>query len=125
MSKTTPKTLESWKSLLDAVRETETELPGVAPFRDTLTEAHARALTLKTVRASLEASTGDARHRHREAMAVGKDAAVALRGFVQSVLGTRNEKLLLYDMVPLGRHCNRRRKQAVASRSSAKKVAAK
>jgi hypothetical protein len=121
----TPKTLESWESLLNAVRENEAQLPGVAPFRDTLTEAHARAHTLKAVRMALETTAGDARHRHRQAMVAGKDAAVALRGFLQSLLGIRNEKLLLYDMAPQGRSACRRRKPGLASRPTAKKGAAR
>jgi hypothetical protein len=117
MSKSTPTTPESWETLLEAVKDTALDLPGVAPFRNTLAAARTRALALKAVRTTLEASAKDARQSHREALTAGKDAAVALRGFVRSTLGHRNEKLLTYGMIPLGRVCRGRRKLAVAARS--------
>src|SRR4051794_31272008 len=103
MSKSTPRTPETWEELLESVRETEHELAGVAPFRDALADAHTRVLLLRTARDSQEAAAREARLSHREAMREGKDAAIALRGFVQSVLGTRNEKLLCYGIQPKGR----------------------
>ena len=72
MSKSTPTTPESWEALLEAVNDTEPDLPGVAPFRDTLSDAKARALALKAVRTTLEASARDARQHHREALTAGK-----------------------------------------------------
>jgi hypothetical protein len=110
MSKNTPTTPESWEDLLESVRDHECELAGVAPFRDHLAHAHARALALQAVRTLLEASVREARQTHREALAAGKDAAIALRGFIKSTLGTRNEKLLDYNMMPLGRICCTRKK---------------
>ncbi len=110
MSRSTPITPESWETLLEAVRETEEDLAGVAPFRDTLAGAHARALALKAVRDVHEAAIRKIRDSHRAAMLAGKDAAIALRGFVQSVLGTRNEKLRLYGLKPKGRRRKVRKK---------------
>jgi hypothetical protein len=108
MSNSTPITPESWEALLEAVRETEHDLAGVAPFRDTLADLHTRAILLKSARDTQVAAARDARRSYREAMAAGKDAAVALRGFIQSVLGLRNEQLVCYGLQPRGRH--RRRK---------------
>lgn len=122
MSNSTPRSLESWGDLLEAVRETEDDLAGVAPFRDALIGAHTRASALKALRDTLQASTSDARRHTREAMVEGKDAAVALRGFIQSLLGTRNEKLLTYGLQPKGSHCRRWRKKGAGVR---KRVAAK
>jgi hypothetical protein len=110
MSKSTPNTPESWELLLEAVRETEHHLAGVAPFRDTLADAHTRALLLKMARDTEVAAAREARRSYREAMSSGKDAAVALRNFIQSVLGMRNEQLLCYGIQPRGSRCRRKRK---------------
>jgi hypothetical protein len=115
MSDSTPISPESWEALLEAVRETEHDLAGVAPFRDTLADAHTRALLLKITRDTQEVSARDARRSYREALTAGKDAAVALRGFIQSVLGLRNEKLVCYGLQPRGR---RRRSPGKPDRSS-------
>jgi hypothetical protein len=115
MSKSTPTTPETWEALLEAVRETEHDLAGVAPFRDTLADAHTRALMLKTARDAQVAAAREARRSYREAMTAGKDAAVALRGFVQSVLGLRNEQLLCYGIQPRGK---RRRLKRTLDRST-------
>lgn len=104
MSKPTPNTPETWEALLEAVRETEHDLAGVAPFRDILADAHTRVLLLKTGRDTQEAAAREARQCYREAVSAGKDAAVALRGFIQSVLGLRNEQLVRYGLQPRGRY---------------------
>ena len=110
MSRPTPNTPETWETLLEAVRETEQDLAGVAPFRDTLADAHTRAILLKTARDTEVAAAREARRSYREAMNAGKDAAVALRNFIQSVLGMRNEHLLSYGIQPRGKRCRRNRK---------------
>ncbi len=125
MPRTTPITPESWEDLLESVRDHECELAGVAPFQHHLADAHARALALKAVRTALETSLREARQTQREALAAGKDAAIALRGFIKSVLGTRNEKLLDYNMMPLGRVCRTRKKlKSTTTASHRKKRAA-
>jgi hypothetical protein len=111
MSKSTPTIPKSWEDLLESVRDHESELAGVAPFRDHLANAHTRAVTFQAMRTTLEASTREARQNERDALAAGKDAAIALRGFIKSVLGSRNEKLLDYHMLPLGRPSRTRKKR--------------
>jgi hypothetical protein len=115
MSQSTPNTPETWETLLEAVRETEPYLAGVAPFRDTLADAHALVLKLKTARDTQVAAVREARQSYREAMTAGKDAAVALRNFIQSLLGMRNEQLLCYGIQPRGNRCRRKRKLNPAS----------
>jgi hypothetical protein len=115
MSRPTPDTPEAWETLLEAVRETEQDLAGVAPFRDTLADAHTRALLLKTTRDAQVVSALEARRSYREALHAGQDAAVALRNFIQSVLGMRNEKLLCYGIQPRGSRCRRKRKLDAAT----------
>jgi hypothetical protein len=110
MSRPTPDTPETWETLLEAVRETEQDLAGVASFRDTLADAHTRLLLLKTARDTQVAAAREARQSYREALRAGNDAAVALRNFIQSVLGMRNEKLLCYGIQPRGNRCRRKRK---------------
>ena len=110
MSKLTPNSPETWETLLEAVRDTEQDLAGVAPFRDTLADAYTRALLLKTTRDTQAVAAREARQSYRQALHAGQDAAVALRGFIQSVLGMRNEKLLCYGIEPRGKRCRRKRK---------------
>lgn len=123
MSKSTPIAPEAWETLLEAVRETEPYLTGVAPFRDTLEDARARVILLKTTRDAQVAAAREARQSYREALTAGKDAAVALRGFIQSVLGMRNEELLCYGIQPRGNRCRRKRKLDSASTSRARAAA--
>ncbi len=123
MSKSTPNTPEVWETLLEAVRETEPYLAGVAPFRDTLEDARARVILLKTTRDAQVTAAREARQSYREALTAGKDAAVALRGFIQSVLGMRNEQLLCYGIQPRGNRCRRKRKLDSASTSRARAAA--
>jgi hypothetical protein len=125
MSKSTPNTPETWEALLDAVRETEHDLVGVAPFRDTLADAHTRALLLKDARETQKVAAREASRSHREAMTAGRDAAVALRGYVQSVLGMRNEKLLRYGIQPRGRRRCRKRKPGPVSHPACKRAPAR
>jgi hypothetical protein len=122
MSNSTPITPESWEALLEAVRETEHGLAGVAPFRDTLADLHTRAILLKSARDTQVAAVREARRSYREAMTAGKDAAVALRGFIQSVLGLRNEQLLCYGLQPRGRHRGITRKLASSPSAARKKM---
>ncbi|HEY3568486.1 MAG TPA: hypothetical protein VGP73_11185 [Thermoanaerobaculia bacterium] len=123
MSKSIPNTPEVWETLLEAVRETEPYLAGVAPFRDTLEDARARVILLKTTRDAQVTAAREARQSYREALTAGKDAAVALRGFIQSVLGMRNEQLLCYGIQPRGNRCRRKRKLDSASTSRARAAA--
>jgi hypothetical protein len=94
----------------------------VAPFRDTLADLHTRAILLKSARDTQVAAVRDARQSYREAMAAGKDAAVALRGFIQSVLGLRNEQLVCYGLQPRGRHRGIKRKPASCPSAARKKM---
>jgi hypothetical protein len=110
MSRPTPNTPETWETLLESVRETEQDLAGVAPFRDALADAHTRTLQLKTTRDAQLIAAWEARQSYRQALSEGHDAAVALRNFIQSVLGMRNEKLLCYGIQPRGSRCRRKRK---------------
>lgn len=103
MSKSPYNVIAEWDTLLQAVKETEGDLKGVAPFREALANARARAHIFKGLQESLEASAGDATDRLRETVAVGEDAAVALRSFIQGVLGMRNEKLFRYGIRPRGK----------------------
>ena len=61
-----------------------------------------------------EAVAREVRQSYRQALHAGQDAAVALRNFIQSVLGMRNEKLLCYGMQPRGKRCRRKRKPDAA-----------
>jgi hypothetical protein len=100
MGKSIETTLQDWENLLGAVQETEHELGGVAPFRETLMAARNQALAFKALRDSLEASTGDATQRLRTQVAAGDVAFVSLRSYIRSVLGNRSGKLRRYGLKP-------------------------
>jgi hypothetical protein len=89
-----------WEALLREVRNTEAELPGAAQFVATLERAHAEAVFWRVVRDGLLRAARSSTQELNETCATGRDAAIALRSFVKSVLGYRNEKLVRYGVKP-------------------------
>lgn len=92
--------LKEWAKLLKAVNLHQDDLGGVAPFRDILEKAYAEALANRAVQEAMKASAKDSTRRLRESLGVGYYAAISLRHFIKSVLGTRSEKLVRYGVKP-------------------------
>lgn len=86
--------------LLEMVRETEGELPGVASFLAPLEKLHAQAVSSRDQREKLAASAREATKQLHENLAAANDAAIALRSYIKGVLGFRNPKLARYRMKP-------------------------
>jgi hypothetical protein len=97
------KQLQGWDTLLEEVRENQADLPGAAPFLRALERANDQAVSLRIRRDRLLASSRDATRELDQAFTAGREAASALRSFVKSVLGFRNEKLLGYGIKPVRR----------------------
>ena len=92
--------LLDFEMLLKAVRDTETELAGVAPFLAALEQAHAQAVSAKARRDGLLASTHAATMEANKALAACGETAISLRHFIRSVLGSRTAKLIRYGIKP-------------------------
>lgn len=105
--------LAEWSALLKEVRANEAELAGVARYRDALEKTYAEAQATKGQRDALHTSTMDATRRLSKAFAEGRDASIALRSFIRSVLGVRAEKLRRYGIKPLRKRARRTVKTAV------------
>ena len=95
--------LQDGHKLLEKVRETEAQIPGVAPFRKTLEKAHTRAVSAKGQREALAVASQEATKQLNEDLTATKDAASALRCYIRGVLGPRNPKLGSYGIKPLRR----------------------
>lgn len=95
--------LQDGHKLLEKVRETESQIPGVTPFRKVLEKAHARAVSAKSQREALVAASQEATRQLIEDLAAIKDASSALRSYIRGVLGPRNPKLGSYGVRPLKR----------------------
>ena len=89
------------RKLLQAVRENERELPGVAPFCAALEKVYEQAVSAKNRREALVAASQEATRQLNQDLAVTRDAAIALRSFIKSVLGCRNPKLGHYGIKPI------------------------
>ncbi|MFL6193719.1 MAG: hypothetical protein ACJ75H_06075 [Thermoanaerobaculia bacterium] len=94
---------KDWDALLKTARRHECELGGVAPFLAALAGAHDQAVSLKSLRDSLDASANDADLRLKAVLERGHDAAVNLRSYIVSVLGVKNPKLREYGLTPRGK----------------------
>ncbi|HKH48266.1 MAG TPA: hypothetical protein VKM72_26705 [Thermoanaerobaculia bacterium] len=99
---------QDWSLILKVVRETEAELPGVAPYLAALDQSHGRTLSCRIRRDGLVAASQEATRQLNEALGAGQEAASALRSYIKSVLGYRNEKLVRYGIKPV-----RKRRRAV------------
>ena len=92
---------QNWNVLLKEVRENEAELPGVAPYLAALEQANDQAESFQIRRDRLVEASKEATQQLNESCDAGLEAAVALRSFIKSVLGFRNEKLLTYGIKPV------------------------
>ena len=92
--------VKKWAPLLRAVRLNERKLGGVAPFREALERAYSESLFNQRAVDRILASLKQALRRRNKSLATGYDAAISLRNFIKSVLGTRSAELLQYGMKP-------------------------
>lgn len=89
---------ERWERLIEAAREDEAELAGLAPFRAALEHAHSEAVSNRCLRDAFNVSKQEATQKLQQDLAVGRDAASCLRSFVKSMCGRKSEKLRRYGI---------------------------
>lgn len=94
--------------LLKAVRESETELPGVGRYLATLDQAYARAVKTRGRRDSLVASAQKATGELNEELKALREAGSSMRNFIKSVYGWYSEKLLRFGIKPIRRRARPR-----------------
>ena len=105
--------VKKWAPLLRAVRLNERKLGGVAPFREALERAYSEALFNQRAVDGILASLKQALRRRNKSLDRGYDAAISLRNFIKSVLGTRSAELPQYGMKPRGPRYRTGKKPAV------------
>lgn len=93
--------IRDFEMLLQAVRGSQAELAGLAPFREALERAQEHAVSIRARRDALRASTQKATREVNTAFAACREAASALRNYVKSVLGYRNEQLVRFGIRPI------------------------
>ncbi|HEV2856165.1 MAG TPA: hypothetical protein VHC97_25475 [Thermoanaerobaculia bacterium] len=98
---------QEWEEMVQAAREDEAELTGLAPFRAALEHAHSQAVACRCLRDTLNISAEDATRRLQEHLTEGRDTASRLRSFVKSMFGRRSEKLRRYGIKTRSRRLRR------------------
>ena len=104
--------LQCCERMLKAVCRYEAELGGVTPFRDALETAYTQSLFNRQRRQVARAAAKEATRQLHESLNSACDARVALRHFLQSVLGYRSDKLRLFDIEPRKKRSPSRKKPA-------------
>jgi hypothetical protein len=93
--------VQDWESLVAAVQENASLLPNVDIHLEELTDAM-DDLRQRKARQGLHAGARQkATQDLGDALEIGKEAAVKLRGFVKSKLGPKNELLVRFGMAPV------------------------
>jgi hypothetical protein len=93
--------VQDWESLVAAVQENASLLPNVDLHLEELTDAMDE---LRQRKARQELHTGARQKATQDlgdALEIGKEAAVKLRGFVKAKLGPKNELLVRFGMAPV------------------------
>jgi hypothetical protein len=103
---------QDWESLVKEVQKTP-ELAGAAPFVKALAKVHLEAVCYRALRDELYAASQRATRRLNESCGAGKEAAIALRSFVKSKLGYRNEELVRFGIAPQRRRVRRGKTQVM------------
>ena len=93
--------IRDWEKLLSACQENSAALASVEPQRLTLGILLARGRELKDRQDALTAQKQQATQELEALKEEAKEAARRLRGAVKSILGTRSELLVRFNMAPL------------------------
>lgn len=120
--KTRESVRQKWNVLLKGVRENEAELPGVTPYLAALEQANDQTVSFQIRRDRLVEASQEATRQLNETCDAGVEAASALRSFIKSVLGFRNEKLLNYGIKPV--RSRRRARKAPIHKAPVRKAKA-
>jgi uncharacterized protein YPO0396 len=93
--------IRDWEKLLSACQENSAALASVEPQRLTLNILLARGRELKDRQDALTAQKQQTTQELEALKEEGREAARRLRGAVKSLLGTRSELLVRFNMAPL------------------------
>jgi hypothetical protein len=93
--------VQDWESLMSAVQENLSLLPNVDSHLLDLSVAMDELKQRKTVQELHSGARQKATQDLGDALEVGKEAAVKLRGYVKAKLGPRNELLVRFGMAPV------------------------
>jgi len=96
--------LQQFERLIKAVRQHEADLPGIKPFRDAMERAYTQAIFNRRRKEVARAAAKEATRQCHESLCEAFDAAVALRGFIKSVVGFRSKALFQFGMKPRGKY---------------------
>ena len=93
--------IRDWEKLLSACQENSAALASVEPQRLALETLLTRGRDMKNRQDALVAQKQQATQELEALKEEGKEAARRLRGAVKSILGTRSELLVRFNMAPL------------------------
>jgi hypothetical protein len=93
--------VQDWESLMAAVQENLSLLPNVDSHLADLSVAVDELKQRKTVQELHSGFRQKATQDLGDALEVGKEAAVKLRGYVKAKLGPKNELLVRFGMAPV------------------------
>lgn len=93
--------VQDWESLAAAVQENLSLLPNVEGHLGELSDAMDELRQVKAVQELHAGARQKATQDLGNALELGKEAAVKLRGYVKAKLGPRNELLVRFGMAPV------------------------
>jgi hypothetical protein len=93
-------TLLRWKRLIDSPIDGTDEAEEIEPFRARLEEMYRRAAELAQKKAELDAARQAATRELNEILENGSRTASWIRHWIREHLGSRNEKLVAFDIKP-------------------------
>ena len=99
--------IRDWEKLLNSANARQDQLPNVEPFRESVQQVIAEA---KEVKARQDAATADRQRATQELTEVinrGRDLVSRLRQAIRAVLGTKNEMLILFGVMPVRRRARK------------------
>ena len=92
--------VQDWESLMAAAQENASLLPNVDSHLEELADAMEEVRQRKSLQALHTGARQKATQDLGDALEIGKEAAVKLRGFVKAKLGPKNELLGRFGMAP-------------------------
>jgi hypothetical protein len=90
-----------WRKLLDAFKDNAETLAPAEPQKTALEQTLVQTQELKATQDSHAASRQQSTQELLELFKVGREQARQLRGMVKGLLGTKNERLVQFEVAPL------------------------
>lgn len=90
-----------WQKLLDAFMDNAEAMAVAAPHKEALEQTLTQTQTLKAIQDSHAANRQQSTQRLLELFRQGREQARQLRGMAKGLLGTKNERLVQFDIPPI------------------------